>query len=46
VVANTSADGLSKTTEADVNGDGATDTVTSDVTVVNGDGSKVEMITG
>jgi len=39
-----SADGLSKTTAIDENGDGQHDTVISDVTVVNGDGSRTRTI--
>ncbi len=41
----TSADGLSVTTTADVNGDGVVDETTTDVTVVNADGSRTETVT-
>ena len=41
----TSADGLSKTTEADVNGDGTFDLTTTDATVLNVDGSRTETVT-
>nr|WP_234894952.1 adhesin [Sinorhizobium meliloti] len=39
-----SADGLSRTTAIDENGDGQNDTVVSDATVVNGDGSRTRTI--
>ena len=42
---NTSADGLSVTTTNDVNGDGVVDETTTDVTVLNADGSKTETVT-
>ncbi|WP_162247932.1 cadherin domain-containing protein [Devosia sp. Root413D1] len=38
-VTTTSADGLSKTTQVDANGDGAYDATSTSTTVVNGDGS-------
>jgi hypothetical protein len=39
-----SADGLSKTTSIDENGDGQADSVISDVTAINGDGSRTRTI--
>jgi len=44
IVTTTSADGLSTTVQVDQNGDGVTDLTTTDVTVVNTDGSRVETI--
>ena len=41
----TNADGLFRTDRADVNGDGVFDLTQTDVTVVNGDGSRVETVT-
>ncbi|MES0207312.1 beta strand repeat-containing protein [Mesorhizobium australicum] len=43
-VVTTSADGLSRTTTTDVNGDGVIDTKVTDVTVKNADGSATETI--
>jgi len=43
-VVTTSADGLSRTTTTDVNGDGAIDSKVTDVTVKNADGSATETI--
>ncbi|PBB89540.1 hypothetical protein CK215_26825 [Mesorhizobium sp. WSM3864] len=43
-VVTSSADGLSRTTTTDVNGDGTTDTKLTDVTVKNADGSATETI--
>ena len=43
-IATTSASGLSKTTGLDVNGDGVIDLTQSGLTVINGDGSKVETV--
>src|SRR5262249_18020979 len=40
----TSADGLSVTTTSDLDGDGAMDVTTTDVLVLNADGSQVEAI--
>ena len=45
-VTNTSANGLSKTTEVDSNGDATFEYTQTDLTVVNPDGSLVETITG
>jgi hypothetical protein len=44
VVTSISADGLSTTTQVDSNGDGVFDTTTTDVKVINGDGSITETI--
>ena len=41
----TAANGLSKTVQADVNGDGTLDTTASDVIALNTDGSRTETIT-
>lgn len=43
-IATTSDDGLSTTTQRDVNGDGIYDLTTTDVTVLNSDGSRTETI--
>ena len=44
-VTTTSANGLSKTVQTDVNGDGSIDLTTTDVTVLNGDGSRTQTVT-
>ena len=41
----TSADGLSTTVRHDFNGDGITDQASSDVTIINADGSRTEVLT-
>ena len=45
-VITTGADGLSTTTQSDVNGDGAVDSSRTDVTVLNADGSRTETVQG
>lgn len=45
IVTTTAASALSKTISSDLNGDGTIDLITSDVTVLNADGSKVETVT-
>ena len=45
IVTTTSADGLTKTTSFDWNGDGVVDQTQTDVTVVNADGSTTETLT-
>ena len=45
LITTTSANGLSRTMQADTNGDGTFEVTTTDVTVVNGDGSRVQTVT-
>lgn len=44
VVTTSSADGLSKTTETDITGDGVTDFLSSDVTTINGAGARTRTV--
>ncbi|MGJ4950075.1 hypothetical protein [Bradyrhizobium sp. HKCCYLS20291] len=45
VLTTQSADGLSKVTQTDADGNGVFEKTTTDVTVVNGDGSRTEIVT-